>query len=176
MRVMKVRAQNQYAVPRVCCVCGAAAGPETLRAEDVSGGRTTVSLSFPLCSPCARIRDAGVKRSRIGCLSGMGVSALLCIAALVIVQVFDVTPGTTLNGVVGCLFILAALVFLVTGVLALITGREPSYRRVREAVQIKGYRRGWTGKDTVTISFANEQFAELFGQLNAAVVLGNEEK
>ena len=176
MQVIKVRAQNQYAVPRVCCVCGSAAGPEVLQAEDASWGRTIVSLSFPLCPSCSRIRDIGAKRSRIGCLSGLGVSALLCISSFVILQLFDVIPGTTLNGVVGCLFILAAMAFLGTGVLALIMDREPSYRKVRKAVQFKGYKRGWAGKDTITIAFANEQFAELFSQLNAAVVLGSERK
>lgn len=176
MEIIKVRAQNQYAVPRVCCVCGSAAGPEVLQAEDVSGGRTIVGLSFPLCPSCSRIRDIGAKRSRIGCVSGLGASALLCITSFVILQVFEVTPGTTLNGIVGCLFILAAMAFLGTGVLALIIGREPSYRKVQKAVQIKGYKRGWTGKDTVTIAFTNDQFAELFRQLNAAVVLSSERK
>lgn len=175
MQVLEVRAQNQYAVPRVCCVCGSSAGPEVLQAQDASGG-STVSLSFPLCPPCSRVRDIGVKRSRIGLASGLGVSALLCIASLVISQVFDVTPGTTLNCLLGSLLILSAAAFLITGVFALIKGREPSYRRVREAVRIEGYKRGWTGKDTITISFANEQFADLFRQLNAAVVLGSERK
>ena len=176
MQVIKIRAQNQYAVPRACCVCGAAAGPETLQAEDVSGGRTIVSLCFPLCPACSQIRDVGAKRSRIGCVSGLGVSALLCITSFVILQLFEVTPGTTLNGVVGCLFILAATVFLVAGVVALVMDREPTYRRVRQAVQIKGYKRGWAGKDTVTIRFRNDEYAELFRQLNAAAVVGSERK
>jgi hypothetical protein len=68
------------------------------------------------------------------------------------------------------------MAFLGTGVLALIMDREPSYRKVRKAVQFKGYKRGWTGKDAITIAFANEQFAELFSQLNATVVLSSERK
>ena len=48
---------------------------------------------------------------------------------------------------------------------------------MREAVQIKKYKRHLReAKDTVTISFANEQYAELFRQLNAAVVLESESK
>lgn len=75
------------------------------------------------------------------------------------------------------LFMLSAAAFLITGVFGFIMGREPSYRRVREAVQIKKYKRHLReAKDTVTISFANEQYAELFRRLNAAVVLDGESK
>jgi hypothetical protein len=98
---------------------------------------------------------------------------LSCAAALIISQAFEVAPGTDLNCLVGALFILSILALFGGLIVILIMGREPQFRRVRQAVKIKSYERGWRKKGGITVAFANDQFADLFRQMNAGAVLGS---
>jgi hypothetical protein len=64
---------------------------------------------------------------------------------------FDVTTGTTLSLLLGIMFMLSAASFLGTGVVVFVMSQAPSIKKVRKAVRIKDYRKGWRGKDSITM-------------------------
>lgn len=179
MGVIKVQLQNQYLMPPICCVCGAPAGTQKLNVGKSIGvsGKTTVSLPFPLCNMCANANEIVKKRRNKGCFTSLG-SIFLFFAATIISAVFKVSPGTLLNSLVGILFALSIFSFLGGLIYTLVAyriGMDPEihniFKRASKAVSIVSYKKGLFRKGHIIFKFANEQFAELFKQLNKDVVL-----
>ena len=177
MEVMQIKSQSQYMMPGICCVCGAPAGENKMKVSGSSwSGKTTVTLGFPLCDACSEIEQEWTKRGRKGCLPTIAVSVILCGGAMAITQFFEVEKGTNLNGFVGCMFISAGLVLILGLIYQLVISRKDKYKQLGNAVRIKNYERGWSKGDKFTIEFQNKAFADLFKQMNAALILDSKKK
>lgn len=184
MEEVTVRKQDQYAMPRLCCACGAPAGTQTLSATHWPiWGKYIVSLPFPLCDQCALANATVDRRREIGCFGALGLSILLCAAAFGMVSIVEGSPGTLLEWLVGGLVILAPLTLLGGFIVGFdwpigrwIVSLRPkelrhTYRRVSRAVRMKRYAAGFIRGGRITFVFGNEQFANLFKQMNAGAVL-----
>ena len=180
MKVVKVKQQNQYAMPLLCCACGAPSGIQKLSVGKSVGfsGKRTVSLPFPLCDTCANANKTVKRRGNIGCITSLSLSILLFILAMVISTTLEVTPGTFLDNLTKVLIILSVFSlfggFIITWILTTVgidKGIRNTYKQTRKAVKMISYKRSFFGKGHIIFKFSNEQFAELFKQLNKDAVL-----
>jgi len=181
MKTVTVCIQDRYAMPRLCCACGAPAGTQTLAASASTGSRRiySVSLSFPLCDRCALANATVKRRRRIGCLVGLGLSILLGAAAfggVGVMEAFDIAPDPLFSLAVASLVILAPLALLGGLISRWIVSQWPrelchTYKPVSRAVRIKRYQVGFISKGRITFAFGNEQFADLFKQMNAGAIV-----
>jgi hypothetical protein len=176
---IKVQLQNQYLMPPICCVCGAPAGTKKLNVGKSVGisGKTIVGLPFPLCDMCANAIEIVKKRRNKGCFTILG-SIFLFFAATTITVVFKVSAGTLLNSLVYILVALSIFLFLGGLIYTLVAyriGMDPEihniFKRASKAVSMVSYKKGLFRKGHIIFKFTNEQFAELFKQLNKDVVL-----
>lgn len=136
-----------------------------------------VSIAFPLCDRCAHANAAIERRRKIGCWGSLGLSVFLCIGAIGIGMAFGLDSdiaGTSLDYLVGGLLLLAGFTlfagliaqWLVPSIGLALEVRE-AYKRVSKAVRIKSYKRGFIGRGYITFAFGNDQFADLFKEMNA---------
>jgi hypothetical protein len=180
METVILRLKDQYAMPPVCCACGAPAGVERL---GVSAGtsRRSVSISFPLCDRCAHATSMVERRRRISCWGALGLSAFLCVGAIgtgIALGVDSDTASVSLDNLIGGLLLLAVLT-LVTGLviqwLVSIIGLAPevrrAYKQVSKAARIKSYEPGFIGRGYITFALRNDRFADLFKEMNAEAVV-----
>jgi len=111
-------------------------------------------------------------------LIGLGLSVLLCAAALGTFQASEVIPPVIpMDDLLGGLTVLALLALLGTLVaqwLVPVVGvtREvrTAYRRVSRAVNVRRYDPDVLGGGYVTFAFGNREFADRFQEMNGGVV------
>jgi len=177
METVTIRLQDQYAMPSVCCACGAPAGAGRLVKSGSSWSQGKVlNLSFPLCDRCALLSKTLNRRRRVSCLAGLALSLLLCTATFAISWAFE--PGDQLDAVLGSLIVLTPLALVGTLIaqwLVTVVGVDRAagrtYRRVLRAVKVRRYDPDMFGGGYITLTFANDHFADLFREMNVGVVM-----
>lgn len=174
MDTVKLRFRRQYAVPSICCACGAPAGKDTLK---VSGSgwasRGWIALEFPLCDACAQVITPLAQRRKLGCGLGGGL-AVLALAGLALLSAVQ-------GDMTAPFYLLLAIVFLAPIGSLLAYGLMPlglspdqreSYRRIGDSVKVKHLRApGPFGKGSITLSLAHQPFADLFRQMNGQLII-----
>ncbi len=180
METVTIRYQDQYTMPKVCCACGEPVGVGRLLVSGASGGGgRLVNFSFPLCDRCAQLAETVNQRRRTARRIGLGIVLFLSIVAVVVSYASNVISGFTfftfLSGAI--FFIPAALLgmgiaqWLASNV-SLDRQVSQSFRRVAKAVKVKRYDTNmWGKKGHITFRFVNDQFADLFQEMNTGVVL-----
>jgi hypothetical protein len=143
-------------------------------------GKTTYTLSFPLCDVCGFAKSKIEKRRKVGCFTTLGLSIFFCAIGMIIYIFFKAKPGTFLYGAASVLLLLSTFTFF-SGFIVLwlagIIGVDPdvrrTYKRVSKAVKMINVNRGFLGlgRKSFTFRFTNDQFADLFKQLNSEVIL-----
>jgi hypothetical protein len=178
METVTIRIQDHYAMPPICCACGAPAGSAklTASASKARSGRI-LHLAFPLCDPCATTFATVHRRRRVSCLGGLALSLFMCLLAFGLSRLLQTTSSTLLDSLLGVLIILLPLVILGTllaqwlvSIVGLSREERATYRLASKGATIRRYDPNELGVGYVTLGFANEEFADRFQEMNQGIV------
>lgn len=165
---VKLRDQQQYLMPSICCACGAPSGNNTLKKTGSNwSGKNYATLAFPLCDTCHQTYRTGIKKARLGCLYGLIPGALLCIGGFAISNWMENNSSDFANMLLSVVLVIAVIAVAAGFVVTMVMNRQPAFKQVNEAVAIKNYRQSnMFSKGEVTFVFRNQPFALLFQQMN----------
>ncbi len=180
METVTIRHQNQYTMPKLCCSCGEAVGVGRLLVSGASrGGPMLLNFSFPLCDRCAQLAETVNQRRRNARRIGLGIVLFLGIVAIVVSYASGGISGFTFFTFLSGAIIFIPLALLGMGIAQWLASNvnldrkvSQSFRRVAKAVRVKRFDAAMLGgKEYITFMFVNEQFADLFQEMNTGVVL-----
>ena len=180
METVTIRHQDQYTMPKVCCACGEPVGLGRLLVSGASrGGTQLVNFSFPLCDGCAQLAETVNRRRRTARWVGLGVVLFLSLVVAVVAYASDAVLGFSFFTFLSGLIFLIPAVLLGVGIAQWLASNvsldrqvSQSFRRVAKAVRVNRFDVDtWGKKGYVTFTFANDQFADLFQEMNTGVVL-----
>lgn len=172
--------EDEFAMPGICCVCGAPAERRSLRVYGSSWfSNRLLVMRFPLCAACDAPYTLLSRRRRFGCALAGGLAILLALAWVVAAAAGGV-GGWETGSALSLWFLGLSLATLLIG-LALYAlmpffAAPPEirarYRRVKQSVQIPNFTPGGVlGEGCIVIRFAYPPFAEEFKRLNRATLL-----
>jgi len=172
--------EDEFAMPGICCVCGAPAERRSLRVYGSSWlSNRLLVMRFPLCATCDAAYVVLSQRRRLGCGLAGTVAVFLALAWVVAAVAGGVggwRPGSALSlwflGLSLGVLVVGLALYALMPLFAAAPEIRARYRQVKRSVQIPNFvPSGILGQGSIVIRFAYRPFAEEFKEMNRGALL-----